>query len=136
MPEALTAEVKEVNALIDKVVHVFNTRDFATFFSYYTEDFEAFVGIQTPFLLEGKTAWETFIHGLAAVPTALYTQRQSSCRVYNGNTVLMNAYFDFTTVAQDGQATTVNGRTSWTWVQVSGRWLIANAHYSRIFEGP
>jgi len=129
-------EENEVKILIDRLIHAFNTRDFESFFAYYTEDFDAFVGIQTPFLLEGKAAWKTFVEGLAAVPVALYTQRHTSYRIYNGNTVLMNGYFDFTTVSQDGQATTVNGRTRWTWVQVDARWLVAHAHYSRIFEGP
>jgi hypothetical protein len=65
-----------------------------------------------------------------------YTQRHSSYRVYNGNTVIVNGYFDFTVVTKDEQATTLNGRTSFTWVRVEGKWLIANQHYSRIFEGP
>jgi uncharacterized protein (TIGR02246 family) len=134
--EYIMAEVDEVQALLDQAIQAFNTRDFDTYFAVFSDDVEAFVGIQTPFRIEGKAAWRTFIEGLAALPVVTNTQRHSSYRVYNGNTVIVNGYFDFTVVTKDEQATTLNGRTSFTWVRVEGKWLIANQHYSRIFEGP
>jgi len=64
------------------------------------------------------------------------SQRQPSCRIFNGNSAVVNAYFDFTTVDKDGKATTVNERETSVYVNATGKWVWANSHYSRIFEGP
>jgi ketosteroid isomerase-like protein len=127
------ASTSEAKAVLDKALATFNARDYATYETLFTNDVEVYTGVYTPLRFIGKAHWLAFIRGLDAFASASYEQRQPECRSYNGDTVLCNAYFVFTTVTKNGVSQTQSGRESTTVVKINGKWLIANHHFSALF---
>jgi ketosteroid isomerase-like protein len=125
--------VDEGKAVLDKAIAAFNARDYATYETLFTDDIEVYTGVYTPLRFIGKTQWFAFIHGLDNYAAVNYDQRQASCRAYNNDTVLCNAYFVFSTTTKTGVSEVQTGRESSTMVRVGGRWLIANHHFSANF---
>ncbi len=127
------AAMDEARAAYDAILVAFNDGDFASYMDGIADDIEAYSGVYTPLRFEGKQAWSDFIGGLEAFAQVRYDRRGATCRTYNDDTLLCNAYFAFTTVTQDGVTETQSGRESTTMVKVGGRWLVANFHFSPLF---
>ena len=125
---------EDVEALTKNAADAFNSKDYETYFSYLAEDLEVFTGVSTPLLHIGKAHWVDFINGFASLPMVTYNQQQNSVRVYNGNTAVVNGYFVFTVVGNDGNVTNQSGRNSTTLVKQNGKWLIVNYHFSKMFD--
>ena len=56
--------------------------------------------------------------------------RQPSCRVYNDNVGIVNAYDMFVGATKDGKALTLHGRTTLVFVKQGGNWEIVSCHFS------
>ena len=125
---------EEAAAIFDKVVAEFNQGEYDHYFSLLTDDMEAFTGIYTPYRFNGKASWMNFINGLKNYASVTYDPREATHRAYGGDVVVRNAYFVFTTVSPSGEVEVQNGRESTTMVKVNGQWMIANLHFSPIFE--
>jgi len=124
---------EDVEAVLKKVHSAFSTKDYTTYFTYIADDIEVFTGVSTPLLHIGKAHWMEFIKSFEPLPFVTYNQQQNSIRIYNGNTALVNGYFVFTVVGNDGTVTTQSGRNSTTLVKQNGQWLIVNYHFSKMF---
>jgi len=124
---------EDAEAVLQKVVDAFNSKDYQTYSTYFADDHEVFTGVSTPLLHIGKTNWMNFINGLGSLPMVSYKQQQNTVRVYNGNTAAVNGYFVFTVVGKDGNVTTQSGRNSTTLVKQNGKWQIVNQHFSPMF---
>ena len=124
---------EDVEAVLKKAHSAFNTKDYSTYFTYIADDIEVFTGVSTPLLHIGKAHWMEFIKSFEPLPFVTYNQQQNSIRIYNGNTALVNGYFVFTVVGNDGTVTTQSGRNSTTLVKQNGQWLIVNYHFSKMF---
>jgi uncharacterized protein (TIGR02246 family) len=134
LPELETnPAIEEARTLLERAIAAFNTRQYDAYLTAFTEDVESYTGIVTPLRWEGLSAWKALIAGLGQLASASYEQRHASYRSYNDDTVLVNAYFVFTTVAKDGKVETQTGRASTACVKVGGKWRIANQHYSPNF---
>jgi uncharacterized protein (TIGR02246 family) len=105
--------------------------------SWYADD-AVVTSSLVPFRTEGKDAIRTYYAGLfQAYPTRRAASRQPATRVYNGDTTaVMNAYLQATLVDRNGQTNTLCLRQSVTWVKQDGRWLIVDAHTSRLPASP
>lgn len=125
--------VAEGKAVLDMLLASFNARDFATYERLVAEDVEVYTGVYTPLRFVGKPQWLAFLRGLDSYASASYDQRNASCRAYNNDTVLCNAYFVFSTTTQTGVTEVQSGRESTTLVRLGGRWLLANHHFSAMF---
>ena len=124
---------EDVEAVIKKSYDAFNSKDYQTYFTYLADDLEVFTGVSTPLLHVGKTHWMEFINGFGSLPSVTYNQQQNSVRVYNDNTAVVNGYFVFTVVGNDGNVTNLSGRNSTTLIKQNGKWLIVNCHFSELF---
>ncbi len=124
---------EDVAAVVKNVADSFNSKDYQTYFSYLADDLEVFTGVSTPLLHIGKTHWVNFIKGFESLPMVSYNQQQNSVRVYNGNTAVVNGYFVFTVVGNDGNVTNQSGRNSTTLIKQNDKWLIVNLHFSPLF---
>ncbi len=91
-----------------------------------------------PFRIEGKEAIRAHYAGFFQVyPTRRLINRQRSIRFYNDDTAAVtNAYLHLTAVDRNGQANTFYLRSSITWVKQGGRWLVVDAHVSRLPVSP
>jgi uncharacterized protein (TIGR02246 family) len=124
---------EDAEAVIQKTVEAFNSKDYQTYFTYLADDLEVFTGVSTPLLHIGKTNWMNFVNGLSSLPMVNYKQQQNSVRIYNGNTAVVNGYFVFTVVGKDVNVITQSGRNSTTLVKQNGKWLVVNWHFSPMF---
>ena len=124
---------EDVEAAAKNAADAFNSKDYQTYFSYLADDLEVFTGVSTPLLHIGKTHWVNFIKGFESLPMVSYNQQQNSVRVYNGNTAVVNGYFVFTVVGNDGNVTNQSGRNSTTLIKQNDKWLIVNLHFSPMF---
>ena len=124
---------EDVEAVLKKAFSSFSSKDYSTYFTYISDDIEVFTGVSTPLLHIGKAHWMEFIKSFEPLPFVTYNQQQNSIRIYNGNTALVNGYFVFTVVGNDGTVTTQSGRNSTTLVKQNGQWLIVNYHFSKMF---
>jgi uncharacterized protein (TIGR02246 family) len=125
---------EDVVAVLDNAHDAFSSKDYQSYFSYLADDLEVFTGVSTPLLHIGKTHWMNFINGFGSLPMVTYNQQQNTIRIYNGNTAVVNGYFVFTVVGNDGSATNQSGRNSTTLVKQNGKWLIVNYHFSPMFD--
>jgi ketosteroid isomerase-like protein len=132
VPGVVASDIDEAKLAIQKGIAAFNSGDLDTYFSSLTEDIEVYTGVHTPVRHEGMAQWKPFIQAVKDLK-AVYEQRQVSYRAYNGDTVIANGYYIFTTVTPDGQATTTSGRATMVTVKVNGSWRIASMHFSEFF---
>jgi len=124
---------EDVTDVLNKAHEAFNSKDYQTYFTYLADDLEVFTGVSTPLLHIGKTHWMNFINGFASISMVTYSQQQNTVRVYNGNSAVVNGYFVFTIVGNDGNVTTQSGRNSTTLIKQNGKWLVVNYHFSPMF---
>jgi ketosteroid isomerase-like protein len=132
-PNIIAGDKEDVQAAAKNAADAFNSKDYQTYFSYLADDLEVFTGVSTPLLHIGKINWKNFIKGLGSLPMVSYNQQQNSIRIFNGNTAVVNGYFVFTVVGNDGNVTNQSGRNSTTLVKQNGKWLIVNYHFSPLF---
>ena len=125
---------EDVDTVINKAWDAFNSKDNQTYFTLLADDLEVFTGVSTPLLHIGKPHWMAFINSFGSLPLVTYNQQQNSIRIYNGNTAVVNGYFVFTVVGNDGNVTNQSGRNSTTLVKQNGKWLIVNIHFSAMFD--
>ena len=130
---AFAGDKEDVEAVLTKAWTAFNSKDYQTHFTYLADDLEVFTGVVTPLLHIGKPHIMEFVNGFAQLPSVTYTQQQSSIRIYNGNTAVVNGYFLFTVVGTGGTTTNQSGRNSTTLVKQNGKWLIVSFHFSPMF---
>ncbi|MEP6508625.1 MAG: nuclear transport factor 2 family protein [Gemmatimonadales bacterium] len=126
--------VTDAMAFNDKATTAFNSGNYKTFSTYIADDIEVFTGVYTPLLFVGKAQWMAFVNSLASYAYVNLDTRSQRCRAYGSETVLCNAYFVFTTVTKTGVTEVQSGRESSTLVKQGGRWMIANMHYSGMFN--
>jgi ketosteroid isomerase-like protein len=130
---AAAGDKEDVQAFLDGGIKAFNTKDKAAYASLLADDFQSFSGVQSPLLYETKASWMSYIEGLWELPSVSYTQQQSSIRVHNGSSAVVNGYYIFKVVRKDGSMTTVSGRATIDVVKLDGKWKVVNYHFSNLF---
>jgi ketosteroid isomerase-like protein len=123
----------QARATFEKALGYFNAGNYDAFLTHFADDFEAFTGVYSPLLIEGKAGWGNFINGLRNYASASYVQHQPKYRSYGDNTVICNAYFVYSTTTKAGVTEVQNGRETTVLVKMNGQWMIANFHFSPIF---
>jgi ketosteroid isomerase-like protein len=126
--------VTEARAAAEKSTAAFNSGDYKTLATYIADDIELFTGVYTPLLFVGKAQYMAFINGLASYAYVNLDERSQKCRAYGSETVLCNNYFVFTTVTKTGVTEVQTGRESVAMVKQGGRWMVANMHFSGMFN--
>jgi uncharacterized protein (TIGR02246 family) len=132
-PAAWAGAAEEIAAVAEQRIHAFAEGNLETWIAGFTEDAVITTSLN-PFRIEGKDAIRAYYATLfQTYPTRRALVRQRAIRVYNGDTTaIVNAYLQVSLVDRNGQATTLYLRQSLTFVKDAGRWLVADAHTSRL----
>ena len=119
----------EIHTLAQQFVDAFNKKDLKAALNMLSDDLEVFDHV--PYRFDNKEQFATFLAGaVEGIASMNFGFRQPSCRVFNDNTGIVNAYDTFTGVTKDGKVQTIHGRTTLVFVKQSGQWKIVSAHFS------
>jgi uncharacterized protein (TIGR02246 family) len=130
--EAWAGAEEEVARAREQRVQAFNEGNLEAFVDSFA-DSAVVTPPGEPFRIEGKDAIRAYYAGLfQAFPTRQVATRQSTIRLYEGTTAVVNTYAGLTLVDRNGKATITNGRASFTYVKIGGRWLVVDQHSSAL----
>ena len=121
--------VQEIQTLSQQFADAFNNKNIKAALEMLSDDLEVFDHV--PYRFDNKAQFANFLAGAAeGIVSMSFGFRQLSCRVFNDNTGVANAYDTFTGVTKDGKVQTLHGRTTLVFVKQSGQWKIVSAHFS------
>src|SRR5215510_3879704 len=103
--------------------------DMAAVAELLDEELEVFDTV--PYRFDNKQQFVNFLQGaVSGLASSSFGFRQLSCRVFNDNTGIANAYDTFTGVTKDGKVQILHGRTTLVFVKQGGQWKIVSCHFS------
>lgn len=121
--------VPEIHALAEQFAEAFNSKNIKAAIDMLSDDLEVFDHV--PYRFDNKAMFARFLTGaVEGIASMSFGFRQPSCRVFNGNTGIVNAYDTFTGVTKDGKVQTLHGRTTLVFVKEGAQWKIVSAHFS------
>ena len=121
--------VQEIQALAQQFADAFNSKSIKVATDMLSDDLEVIDHV--PYRFDDKNSFVKFLTaGVEGIASMSFSFRQPSCRVFNDNTGIVNAYDTFTGVTKDGKVQTLHGRTTLVFVKQSGQWKIVSAHFS------
>lgn len=121
--------VQEIQSLTQQFCDAFNKKDLQAALNLLSDDLEVFDHV--PYRFDNKAQFAQFLAGaMEGVASMNFGLRQLSCRVFNDNTGIANAYDTFTGVMKDGKVQTLHGRTTLVFVRQGGQWKIVSCHFS------
>ena len=121
--------VTEIQTLAQRFADAFDKGDMKTAVEMLADDLEVFDHV--PYRFEGKALFAKYLNeAFAGIASTSFGFRQPSCRVYNDNVGIVNAYDMFMGATKDGKALTLHGRTTLVFVKQNGRWKIVSCHLS------
>ena len=121
---------EEVAQLRQQRIQAFNDGNLETFMDSFADN-AVVTPPGEPFRIEGKDAIRAYYAALFQnFPTRRVIARQSSIRVYQDSTAIVNTYAHLILVDRSGKRTVINGRASFTYVRAGGRWMMVDQHSS------
>jgi uncharacterized protein (TIGR02246 family) len=121
--------VNEIEALAQRFADAFDKRDMKSVLEILSEDVEVFTHV--PYRFDGKPLFAKYLdEAFEGFASTSFGFRQPSCRVYNDNVRIVNAYDMFMGATRDGKARTIHGRTTLVLVKQGGNWKIVSCHVS------
>jgi ketosteroid isomerase-like protein len=126
--------VQQIEAAAQAFADAFNRSeisavDVATVAELLDEDLEVFDTV--PYRFDNKKQFVNFLQGaVSGLASNSFGLRQLSCRMFNDNSGVANAYDSFTGVTKDGAMRTVHGRTTLVFVKRGSQWKIVSCHFS------
>jgi len=120
---------QEIQSLTQQFCDAFNKKDLKAALNMLSDDLEVFDHV--PYRFDNKAQFAQFLAGaMEGVASMDFGLRQLSCRVFNDNTGIANAYDTFTGVTKDGKVQTLHGRTTLVFVKQGWQWKIVSCHFS------
>jgi uncharacterized protein (TIGR02246 family) len=121
--------VTEIQALAQRFADAFDTGDMKAAVEMLADDVEVFDHV--PYRFDGKALFAKYLsEAFAGIASTSFGFRQPSCRLYNDNVGIVNAYDMFMGATKDGKALTLQGRTTLVFVKQGGQWKIVSCHFS------
>jgi uncharacterized protein (TIGR02246 family) len=121
--------VQEIQALAQQFADAFSSKNIKAAIDMLSDDLEVIDHV--PYRFDDKLSFAKFLTaGVEGIASMSFSFRQPSCRVFNDNTGIVNAYDTFTGVTKDGKVQTLHGRTTLVFVKQGGQWKIVSAHFS------
>jgi len=121
--------VNEIQALAQRFADAFDKMDMTTVAEMLSEDVEVFDHV--PYRFDNKPLFTKYLNeAIAGVASMSFGFRQPSCRVYNDNVGIVNAYDSFMGVTKDGKPLTIHGRTTLVFINQGAQWKIVSCHFS------
>jgi ketosteroid isomerase-like protein len=107
----------------------FNRLDIPAAAEMLDDDLEVFDHV--PYRFDSKKQFVNFLQGaIKGLASSDFSFRQLSCRMFNDNTGVANAYDSFTGVTKDDKVQTLHGRTTLVFVKRGSQWKIVSCHFS------
>jgi uncharacterized protein (TIGR02246 family) len=121
--------VQEIESLAQQFCDAFNKKDLKKALDMLSDDLEVFDHV--PYRFDNKEQFAQFMSGaIESISSMNFGFRQPSCRVFNDDVGIVNAYDAFTGVTKDGKVQTIHGRTTLVFVKQKEQWKIVSAHFS------
>jgi len=121
--------VQQIEAAAVAFADAFSRLDIPAVAEMLDDDLEVFDHV--PYRFDNKKQFVNFMQGaVKGLASGDFSFRQLSCRVFNDNTGIANAYDTFTGVTKDGKAQTLHGRTTLVFVKRGSQWKIVSCHFS------
>jgi uncharacterized protein (TIGR02246 family) len=121
--------VTEIQTLAQRFADAFDKGDIKIAAEMLADDVEVFDHV--PYRFDGKALFAKYLNeAFAGIASTSFGFRQPSCRVYNDNVGIVNAYDMFMGATKDGKALTLHGRTTLVFVKQGGQWKIVSCHFS------
>jgi uncharacterized protein (TIGR02246 family) len=121
--------VSEIQALAQRFADAFDKNDMKIALEMLSEDVEVIDHV--PYRFDGKSLFAKYLYEtFGTIASTSFGFRQPSCRVYNDNVGIVNAYDTFVGATKDGKALTLHGRTTLVFVKQGGNWKIVSCHFS------
>ena len=121
--------VQQIETAAQAFCDAFNRLDMPAAAEMLDEDLEVFDHV--PYRFDNKKQFVSFLQGaVSGLASSNFGFRQLSCRVFNDNTGIANAYDTFTGVTKDGKVQTLHGRTTLVFVKRGSQWKIVSCHFS------
>ena len=129
---AWAGPAEEIAQVDQQAIQCFNEGNLDKCVSLYADDAVSTAAV-SPFRIEGKEALQAnYVGTFQNFPTRRFLGRQTAIRVYGDTAGVLNRYFTLTLVDRAGNASTVHGRMSVTFVKVGTQWRIVDVHTSRL----
>jgi ketosteroid isomerase-like protein len=120
---------QEIHALAQQFADALSQKNIKVAVDMLSDDLEVFDHV--PYRFDDKKVFVKFLTtAVEGIESMSFGFRQPSCRVFNGDTGIVNAYDTFTGVTKDGKVQTLHGRTTLVFVKEGGQWKIVSAHFS------
>ena len=121
--------VQQIAAAAQAFADAFNRLDVPAAAEMLDEDLEVFDHV--PYRFDNKKQFVDFLQGaVQGLASSSFGFRQLSCRVFNDNAGVANAYDTFTGVTKDGKVQILHGRTTLVFVKRGTQWKIVSCHFS------
>ena len=121
--------VNEIQTLAQRFADAFDKGDMKTAVEMLADDVEVFDHV--PYRFDSKALFAKYLNeAFAGIASTSFGFRQPSCRVYNDNVGIVNAYDMFMGATKDGKALTLHGRTTLVFIKQGGPWKIVSCHFS------
>jgi uncharacterized protein (TIGR02246 family) len=119
----------EIEALTNEFFATFSRIDVQAAADMLSDDLEVIDHV--PYRFDTKQQFVEFLQGaMAGIESSTSDIRQLSCRVFNDSIAVANGYDTFSGVTKDGQAQSLNGRTTLVFAKEGGQWKIVSCHFS------
>jgi ketosteroid isomerase-like protein len=122
--------VQQIAAAAQAFGDAFTRLDMAAAAEMLDDDLEVFDHV--PYRFDNKKQFVNFLQSaVAGIASCDFSFRQLSCRMFNENTGVANAYDTFTGVTKDGKPIKpLHGRTTLVFVKRGSQWKIVSCHFS------
>jgi uncharacterized protein (TIGR02246 family) len=127
--------VSEIQTLTQRFADAFDKNDMKSALEMVSEDVEVIDHV--PYRFDGKQLFAKYLNEtFGRIASTSFGLRQPSCRVYNENVGIVNAYDMFVGANKEGKALTLHGRTTLVFVKQGGNWKIVSCHFSAMPPTP
>jgi uncharacterized protein (TIGR02246 family) len=122
--------LEDVRRKIEEIVAASAKGDFAPFVTALDDDVEVFDHV--PYRFESKGAFLEYLQSvMAGAESTTFAFHQPSCRTFDDDAAVVNAYDRIATVPKGGAMPNVQcGRTTLMLVKKGADWKIVSAHFS------
>ena len=121
--------VQQIETAALAFADAFNRLDIPAAAEMLDDDLEVFDHV--PYRFDNKKQFVNFLQGaVKGLASSDFSFRQLSCRMFNDNSGVANAYDTFTGVTKDGKVQTLHGRTTLVFVKRGSQWKIVSCHFS------
>ncbi len=121
--------VQQIEAAAQAFGDAFTRLDVPAAAEMLDDDLEVFDHV--PYRFDNKKQFVNFLQGaVKGLASCDFSFRQLSCRMFNDNTGIANAYDSFTGVTKDGKPMSLHGRTTLVFVKRGSQWKIVSCHFS------